>query len=273
MLKILIPITFSKGDTNCIEMAFLISRHLQCHITLLNCIPDIIDKGLVNETHSLFVMEQRRYLNKFVRYVQMRGSSLNSNTEVESRLEYGYPEDVIIKLSKEYNLIVMSSSCPEQDIKEITGSTTKDVVTKSKTPVIMIPSHYQRKEESPKILLSIEITGCDYKALHQVLSLMAEHGSVIHCVEFSKQKYTEREINALNELKNYMTQTYRGTTFIVNYVTSKNITQSLEEYIARNEIQLLTITKRDKNLLHRYSSMNLNDVMNHIRIPILVMGD
>ncbi len=276
MLRILTPITFTQGDISGLNMAFHIAKHQPCHITLLNCIPDVIDRHNSNKNHYLNLAQLKNRLSKYESLTRKRNSKNPFELLIDSRLEPGYPEEVIPEIAKKeaYNLVIMTSDCSENEIKEVTGSITNDVLKKINIPLLVVPSHYRMKgEKITDILFSVDLTHREYTALHQLITIMVDCGSKIHCVQFTNKKPTEEEIAALNELKHYLTQTYRGARFLMEFLCGEDFYESINEYISRQNIQILTLIKKQpSSLFHWHKSSSSSKALYRIKIPLLIIN-
>lgn len=275
MLRILTPITFTQGDKSGLNMAFHIAKHQPCHITLLNCIPDVIDRQN-NKSHNLNLTQLNNRLSQYESLSRKRNIENPFELIIDSRLELGYPEEVIPEIARKeaYNLVIMTSDCSENEMKEVTGSITNDVLKKIDVPLLVIPSHYRMEgEKITDILFSIDLTHREYTALHQLITIMVDCGSKIHCIQFTNRKPTEEEITTLNELKHYLTQTYRGASFMMEFLSGEDFYDTINEYINRENIQILTLIKKHPSLLfHWHKSSSTSKALYRIKIPLLIIN-
>jgi hypothetical protein len=255
------------------KMAFFISRHQQCHITLLNCIPEVIDKEEKIANHSLFVAEQNRKMEIFKRFVRLNTSSLSTRPIVDGRVENGYPDEIILRTSTNYDLIIMLSATHQKQIKVITGSTAKDVCSKSQVPVLIIPAGYTISNQAlTDMLLNIGFTEKDYSSIHQLINILGEFGTRIHCVKYCAKKPTDKETDELNYFNEYINQTYRGIRFIVDYVTGDDYYTAINNYISAHQIQLLAVERKDRRRLLGIRNPKVHpDLLYRIEVPILLI--
>ena len=276
MLKVLTPITFTRSDSSGINMAFYIAKHQDCHITLLNCIPDIIDRSENNRTHALTSDQLSARLIKLEALVREHNTHHRFEMQIDSMLEHGYPEEVIPKIAAEkgYDLVIMTSDCSENDMKMVTGSITNDVLRKIKTSLMVVPTHYSmQKERISDVLICIDFLHRDYSAMHQLFTILLEYGCTIHCVKVNNKKPTGEEIEALNKLNDYLTQTYRGAHFRMEYILGHDFYETVNKYIAEHKIQFVTLIKKHpEHFLRRDKSSSSSKALYHIKIPILIVS-
>ena len=276
MLRILTPITFSQGDISGLNMAFHIANHQPCQITLLNCLPEITDRSNSHKNHTLTLPQLQNRLLKYEALARERNSANPFELVIDSILASGYPEEIIpeIARTKAYDLVIMTSDCSENEMKEVTGSITNDVLNKIKVPLLVIPTHYKiENDKITDILFIVDFTHKEYTALHQLITIIVECGSNIHCVQFSNKKPTDEEITGLNDLKHYLTQTYRGAKFIMEFLCGEDFYDTINDYIKRRNIQLLTLIKKHpSHLFHWHKSATTGKALYHITIPLLIIN-
>lgn len=275
MLRILTPITFTQGDISGLNMAFHIAKHQPCHITILNCIPEVVERH-TNKNHNLNLEQLNNRLSQYESLTRKRNIENPFELIIDSRLVSGYPEEVIPEIAgKEgYNLVIMTSDCSENEMKEVTGSITNDVLKKINVPLLVVPSHYRMEgERITNILFSIDLSHREYTALHQLITIMVDCGSNIHCIQFNNKKPTEDDIIGLNKLKQYLNQTYRGAKFTMEFLSGEDFYDTINEYISQQSIQILTLIKKHPSLqFHWHKSSSTNKALYRIKIPLLIIN-
>ena len=84
---------------------------------------------------------------------------------------------------------------------------------------------------------------------------------------------TGEEIEALNKLNGYLTQTYRGAHFRMEYILRHDIYETVNKYIAEHKIQFVTLIKKHpEHFLRRDKSSSSSKALYHIKIPILIVS-
>ena len=276
MLKILVPITFARGDSSGINMAFYIAKHQPCRITLLNCIPETIDREKEDRDYATKAAQLHERLAKYTELAREHNACIHNNLIIDSMLEYGYPEEIIVQTAhtKGYDLVVMTSESSENDMKQVTGSITNDVLRRIKVPLLVVPTHYKmQKDQITDILIGINFIKQEYTPLHQFISIVMEYRCKIHCIQFSNKRPTEEDMVAANNLNTYLTQTYRSAHFITEFIMGEDFYDTINDYIFKKNIQLITLIKKPKgNLFHWSRSSYTGKALYHIKIPVLIIN-
>jgi len=141
--KILLPIDFENSSQHIIDEAVKFAKILNAKIVLLHIASleigfVIADLGF-QYLPELENTELEREANELTIY---KNEISSHNIECESFMLQGIPSDTIIEKSKEFGVdyIVMGTHARGAFFEAILGSVTKDVLKKSKIPVLLVPS-------------------------------------------------------------------------------------------------------------------------------------
>lgn len=244
MLRILLPIDFSRRDIHSLKVALQISRLHPLGVTILTCLPDVADR--TDATKPLqwsrtAVQNQLGRLRKFLmHYAQLEQMPL----EVTVCQELGDPEEAIPRLAQrgQFDLVVMTTSAPGNIWKEITGSTTRDVIDRIEIPVLSIPhNHPLNFTGKIAVLLLINLHRVHYSALHQIIDLTDSFCSTLHCVAFLNHPPEQEEWNRLLYIQNYARETYPSHLLQFAILHGKSLTECLRGYTQTHHIQIIAI--------------------------------
>ncbi|MDR2122845.1 MAG: universal stress protein [Flavobacteriaceae bacterium] len=142
MKSIIVPVDFSESTKYIIEEAIYYAKATQSKVYLLHVasldlgfvigdigfqyLPELEEAGMKEETNELIKCEE--LLKK-------------AGVDVEIIIKQGTPADIILKetAAKNANLIIMSSHGRGVFLEVILGSVSKNVIQKSKVPVLIVP--------------------------------------------------------------------------------------------------------------------------------------
>jgi nucleotide-binding universal stress UspA family protein len=147
--RILVPIDFSSDSRGAMEFAAEIARALRAEVTLLH-VWNERDKTTELEEWWATLSESERAAHSLASVIETsRHGPLNELavelhrlgvSSVETRLEFGAPAPVILKLASSYNLVVIGSH-GRSGVKEMfVGSVAERIARRSPVPVLVVPS-------------------------------------------------------------------------------------------------------------------------------------
>ncbi|WP_132431963.1 universal stress protein [Natronoflexus pectinivorans] len=288
MIKILVPVNFSEYSLNALTFALTLAEKFPAGIFILHCFSEYVsleEEPLVEkETQEFYDAkasiekrdeESREKLKELTgNIVNSMNSLQNKNIQLEYRFEYGYPEDVIPRISNKesFDVIIMGTKSKGETIKETLGSITSDVVQKVTAPVLAVPSHSTIDlTQLGKVLFLIELNDRDYISLHRLIRLISPFHTEISAVYHSTGKADKNVIRKMEQLRTYCDCTYRNYNINFDIITGKNYLKTLEEYLTENPTHLIAMTRRKRTLLRKVFSPSVTrKMLFNTDIPLLI---
>ena len=140
MRKVLIPTDFSPVSRNSLNYGLELYKNSDTEFEIIHVYhpsfdpvqPEIIESTLGLEMVKIEIMNE--FIASFSKLAD------ECNVKLNSRIEIGFTVEKIVEESEDYELIIMGSTGNNNFINQIFGGISSEVATKSKCPVLLIPS-------------------------------------------------------------------------------------------------------------------------------------
>jgi len=288
MVRIFVPINFSEYSINALNYAIALGQKIPSEVTLVHCSAPLMDSVEVEDgqtilsgsdaivDHSKAVIEER--LTELIQSVEERLSDDQKRyLRIVTHLETGYPEDVLVELSKteDPDVIVMGTKSKGETIKELLGSVTSDVVKDAKVPVLAVPAESSINiEEINNILFVTDFSTSDYRSLHKLVRLITPFETCIHAVHFTTSVPDKFDKMKLEAMRFYCDRTYRNHRINFECITSDNYIDSLDQVIADKHVSLIAMTRHKRNVISQIFHPSFSrKILFHTDIPLLVLHE
>ena len=283
MIKILVPVTFTDYSVNALTYALTLAGKFPSTVTLLHSFSDYedIEEGtppdMPNSEENVRMREsgaRDRLADLCQRTINKMSSIQDKNIDLENRFEFGYPEDVIARVSRDIDpdVIIMGTKSKGETIKELLGSITSDVMRRADVPVLAVPANSSVNLETlSKILFITDFGDSDYISIHKLIRLITPFQTEIHAVRFMSHAPDKSEMRKMEKFRDYCDATYRNHQLIFSYEQSDQLIPSLEKYVNENEIDLIAMTRRKRNMIAQlFSTEVTRKILFHTDVPLLV---
>jgi len=283
MIKILVPVTFTEYSVNALTYALSLAGKFPSTVTLLHSFSEYedIEEGSTPEMPNSEENVRKREMDARDRLADLCQSTINkmtslqdTNIELVNRFEFGYAEDVILNVCKDYDpdVIIMGTKSKGETIKELLGSITSDVMRRAEAPVLAVPaSSTVDLEKLSKVLFITDFGDNDYISIHKLIRLITPFQTQIHAVRFQSHKPDNSEIRRLEKFRDYCDATYRNHQIQFSYEQSEQLIPSLEKYVTGNKIDLIAMTRRKRNMIAQLFSPEITRrILFHTDVPLLV---
>ena len=289
MIKILIPVIFSDYSLNALNFGLTLAEKFPAEITVLHCFPIYEDRpdqnipngntGSESRTSWLSPEQQDQEVRvKLKTLVEQKLVAMSvdqkANIVLKYHFEYGYPEDVIPKMScrENYDVIIMGTKTKGETIKELLGSVTGDVIQRVTVPVLAVPAHSVIDlSRIGKVLFLTEFDELDYFSMHRLIRIMTPFDTEIHAVHFCHKREDSNDVEQLERFKQYCESTYRNHRILFHMLAGNDFVKSMEKYVSENQIDIIAMTRKKRSLLHRWFNKGITrKLLFHTDLPLLV---
>lgn len=278
MIKILIPVDFSECSIKAVNFAAQLSHYVPTQLDLLNVqegtgslYTDYV--GLNKEYNQYLIADARKKLEKLQAKL-----GLADHVVISTHLVTGEVQETIIAEAAKLgsNLIVMGTS-GASGIKELLiGSQTASVIGHSKIPVLAIPEHYEWKKPE-KILLATNNFEKEPSILDSIFQLAAQLHAKVETAVFSDEDYDDaaallQASYGISSYEKFLKEEYKQIALATAHLSGKSLEEALNDYIARNNIDILVMITYQRNLLKRiFNPSQTRRMSYHTRIPLLAI--
>lgn len=282
--KILVPVDFTEYSYDACLFALGIAEKLHSEVMLVHVyyFPivsslDAVDGfsyqidmndtiGDISRKAQDSILNLYEHLND---YIQKQNYQ---HTKLEYALLNGDPISEVVRFAKSYapGLLVMGTRGLGMNDRKKIGSITAEITEHVKIPVLTIPEVAKFYENSSlKIVYATDFDQSDYVALKKLMTLFYPYELEIFLLHISK-KFNSLEEVKLSALKKHFEKYYSGFKVNAHLIEGKNIMQSIENFIADNEIDMIAMTTHKRNFIKQllFPSMT-TDMLYQSKIPVL----
>jgi nucleotide-binding universal stress UspA family protein len=273
MKTILFPTDFSSGADNAFNYAISLSDKLKAKLILFNSfhIPVYTSENAMAEgmDDQLMHIAQNKLLKMEKKVLQQ-----SENLIVESIVNYGLAVENINSVAKEkdVNLIIMGTK-GASGLKEVfIGSNAASVLEKSPCPVLVIPEKAQFKNMD-KIVFATDFKDSDFYSialLAEVAYLFNSEIIIVHVSQVAPAENHEKDLLQWykEELKKKVNVDYKNISF--HDLVGGNVDYELEDFIEKNNVDLLALSMRKRNIFAKLFDHSLTKRMAyHSQTPLL----
>lgn len=277
MKHILVPTDFSKTSEIAIDFAIHAAELLKAKITLLNSFE--VAEGSYTDLMGV----NREFTNDLINEAKIKLNDLKndfmkkSEVEIQTAISVKSLADAINEVSEEgkVDLVIMGTLGATGLKTKLWGSHTSDVIGKTKIPVMAIPSDYKWKKPQNMLLATRQFERND-EILDYLFELTFLFSANVKTAVFTGNDQTaEVYVKHQQELRNYakfLKNEYRDDTLSSVHLTGDSFEETLEEYISKNQIDLLTMITYQEGFWKSIFNPSLTKQMSfHTRIPLLVI--
>ena len=277
MKNILVPTDFSTCADNAVNFAVESARLLPLHITLLHALeqPDNLYTdyvGLNKEFTQTQLHDVKEKLAKLKATFQE-----TEGVEIDTCVTHGGVKEGILQAADEKNidLVIMGTSGASGLKEKLWGSKTADIIAKSQVPVLTIPKGYQWKkpqrilfatnhyEKDPAVLETIFKLADMYRAELYVVIVTSDDDDAATFLEHSRET---------PHYEKMLKEKYGGGILTVANLYGKSFEDTLEDYVNKNNIDLLVMVPYKRSLPDRIFSPSITKRMAcHTTIPLLAI--
>lgn len=275
IIRFLIPVNFAAYTVNALNYCISLSERFKSEITLLYCYTHMLSENGDEEMEEPIItsMDQAKKMLKNLKKNAIGKTGTNENILVKTCMQEGYPEDVIPSFCKEYSpdLIIMGTKSKGETIKELLGSVTLDVINNVSFPVLAVPTGYDLNlNKLNNILFVTDFEKCEYTSLHKLVRLTMSFNTVIHNVQYCPGGKEKADVELLDDYKGYCKTTYRNQNMMCWYIYGNDIISAVKDYMSKNNINLLAITRKKRNLISKMMHPSITKkILFNTDIPML----
>ena len=273
--RILVPIDFSDYSLNACYFALHLSARHNSEIMLFHAFfnpmvdamtfPDAFtyQSNMAEVFHEL-EQKARKEITQFAKKLKRYSKLKNlENITINTKVAAGQPSDEIESIIKSFKpgLVVIGTRGHGEKSTEILGSVANRVINIEGTPMLLVNQDASLNEDQQiKVLYTTNFDDSDYKAIISLSSILSYYSIRLECVHFSTstdKREHQDEMKKLDKMKNHFNELNTGISLKCHIIESKNILEALDEFVEDNDIQLIALTHRKRNLFYRLFNPSL----------------
>ena len=283
---ILVPVDFSVDSEKACKLAFKIASHIGTKIVFLHCyinplIHSIPFSDIYTYDSSLVVeMEyaEKDANEKFQKFIGKMSDEIGKQEWEKITTEFiiksGYPDEDILAYSEKNHpqLIVMGRSGNTLH-SETMGSVTADVIYNARVPVLIVPEESTAKELSgfSKVLYATNFDEKDFTVIDNLMMLLTPFNTKVVCAHVGQPEGSRWDLAKMEGMKEILHKKYGAREFECHLLEGKDISESLQELIDKEAIDILSLTTHKRNMISRLFNPGVaKKMIFHTKTPLLV---
>jgi len=270
--RILVPIDFSDYSLNaCFFALHLASRNdeeiLLFHVFFNPMIdamafPDAFTyQSNMAEIFKDLEQSAQNQMKDFLRRINNYARLKNLNEKnIRTELRAGQPGEEIDNIIKTYRpgIIAIGTRGHEEHGSEVLGSVAARVIDTAGTPVLLVTQDARLKEEGEiKLLYATDFDDSDYKSIKSLIKILSGYNIRILCVHFKTGSEKSNNSEKMNDMKSSFAKTNKKLSLECHIIESENILEGVNNFIEANDIELIALTHRKRNIFYRLFNPSL----------------
>ena len=268
--KILVPTDFSENAGHALSYASLLASKLRSKLVIFHSIkfPVVAMNEMVVEVpDEQLIRESNVKLEKLKHNLRSKQTPI----EIETSSTVGFAVDEIINFcdSKKSDLIVMGTKGAHGLGEFFLGSNTAEVIARAKCPVLAVPPD-ARVKDIRKILFATNYADNDFQSIFLLTEIFKPWDPEIIIVHVEDPHNVRSENMHFEQFKSQVVTSISYDKFYFNLLDGKNVEQALSDFATQNNIDIVSVSARRRNLFERLTGRSTTKKMSyHTHIPLL----
>ncbi len=287
--RILLPVDFSDYSHKAAVFALDWANELKAELTVFHTYFNPIISTMpfsdtfayeVNTEEMLVELEEkaREGMEEIKDFLNNENKKYSQPVDIKMELVKGIAEDEIIKYSRTYHplVIIMGTRGADRKAADLIGSVTAEVMEGAKMPVMAIPEsfEYNGLGNMKKMLYATDFQESDFKTLQKIERLLKPLGMSIICAHVSSKEHSQWDEVRMTGLKEHIRKNYNEEMVQCDLIEHEDLFVGIEGYVHFHNIDMLSFTRRKRNLISRIINPNLaKKMLFHSTTPLLVFND
>ncbi len=263
---ILYPTVFSPHSLRALDIAFEVALHHGCGVTILHSFYDPKYPSRLQLTKTLnfsnpnlaerHKLERKAWLDmkRFTDMIERKMADGElPRIKYKTILREGVPEENVVQIAKELNPLMIVMGTRDSDLKEreTMGSVTAEVLDNCSYPIFAVADTTSSLASKRNIIMLCTLDQADLLAIDNLMKLIDNENRHIYLVSLPPRKPGENRSEILEALRSYCEKHYSGSTFGSLEMQLPNSDTALSDFVKNNEISLVVVPNRKKNVFAR----------------------
>ncbi len=273
--NILAPVDFSDCSDNALKIAIDLTKLTGGNLVILHGFT--IPIGLVSE---YYIPDESSFKN-YENIAREQLAALPDRFPVLNEIAVTYkfvlslPLDAVLSTieAESIDMIVMGTKGAGNIVDNLLGSTTSTLISKTKTPVLVVPKYFNSLAIK-KIALAVDFNQSnDYKKLMILKEIAALLQSEINILNVSRDDSSKRGLQVGEEALE-LHNIFKGLEHEYFFIDDENITRGISEFIITNDIDLITLLPKNHTFIERLLKKSVTKGLAlHTKIPLLAIHE
>lgn len=270
MKKILVPTDFSEASANAFQVALRLNESLKGDLTLLHVYHPSADMS--SPYLSLPPVELEEIKAKLMaEFKQEQLAKTNiSPDDIQDHLVIGFPAEEIVNRSKDYDMVLMSTTGEGDFLSKLFGSVSSATATHANCPVLLIPqkAHFTGFNS---LLYATDNKAADEVLIDQVVQWLELDLATIHFVHANEEQGKDYELEQIS-YEQLVRSRKPDIGFFMAQISCDDVLDGIQNYAKDNSIDLIVMGTIHRGLLEALFHKSLTRRMIfHTDTPLLIM--
>lgn len=278
MKNILLPTDFSQNADNALTFAVEIARLVRGNLILFHSYSvQLIDPNMPAEIYLSAYQEEEKTAKESLEELKQRIVQNNRDETgaelftTEAVVSQGLVVDETLSMIKDFkiDLVVMGTHGASGITELILGSNTASVIELSPVPVLAIPHNRPYRDITNVVYAYDDIKSGlpSFRKLLEFAEIYNADITLLHIIDSAKDtvELNKREFEKIKSATSY-------EKLKLELVMEENVIEGINEYVNTNDVDVLAMTIKKRNLFDRIFNKSLTKKMAyHTRIPLLAL--
>lgn len=264
MIRILVPVDFSKASKNALLYAVELFKNSPLSLTVLHIYGAKSSAFIMKNVDDVFERSAHENMEEFLGGIEKDYPDVVFSIEITKN----YAIDAIAEMgdSGRYDYVIMGTK-GTSGLKEVfMGSVAGGVVSKTKAPVIVVPKRYEFKSLDQVILAVGDDRFSEVEVIAPLRKLLAAHDSKLNLlhIAINEPPQIDDALAAIDDLNPAVTYVF-GT---------GDTTSDLHDFMQTDDSDMLCLIRTKKEFFERLlnESVTLKSTFN-CKVPLLILHD
>ncbi len=272
MSSILFPTDFSSNSRKALDYALVLADKVVNPISLMHVYDlDVPEHRMTKEEVRLEIQaKETQMFDRFQTFI----SGVDCPTSFEHVLHRGAIVSNIISHTNKYGVewLVICTKRTSSFKDFFFGSNIEEIIEHTRSSVIVVPENKPEFRAIRKIAYATNFVDDNILALQELDDFANLFGAEIVVLHVDNH-VTDHDYNITEKYKAALGKMFT-TKFSLQVIEHKNITESVKAYIEENEVDMLAMLKKRRNLPHKLFHNSLTEQMiTQSTRPVLVLQE
>jgi nucleotide-binding universal stress UspA family protein len=283
---ILVPVDFSKTSKKAALLAIDIASHLNADLVFMHSFMNPIFHTMpygdvfAYDSSALFKMKyaDKEANDNFLQFMnelaKETGEEKWNAVKTDYIIKSGSAEDDILAYSRKHSpRLIVVGSVGNNSPQGIVGSVTADIMYNANVPVLVIPKDTTscKVADFANVLYATNFDEKDFAALDKLMTILKPFEINLTCVHVGEPRRNGWDLARLEGMKDIFKEKYVNKNFNCILLKGNDVLQSLEDYIGKEKVDLLSLTTHKRNMISRLFNPSLaRKMVFHGHTPLLI---
>jgi len=273
MKTILLPTDFSNYSKASLNLALIFAKSLKAKIIVCHVIQAPISIGEV--PYPLLQKELNELKKASQSELNAYSNSFRNTPEIsfETQIIEGETVHELLQLIKEksVDLVIMGTKGKTNLQEIILGSTTEQLILKSKCPVMAVPENISFHDSLKHVTYATDYHNSDVKDILQLIEFAESLKAQVNILHISGDEIpAEKEVKMMSDFMKKINEKCSYNNLSFQILHGNKVIEELNEYLMKDSTDILVTATHHRHLLERlFGKSNTLNLIKSGKVPII----